>query len=100
MAGYPDGKDALNSKTGYLFVTLRDTLDEIDRINSKLAAIPGAENPQTDTLGSVGYTTAEAATVRAAYQQGAKLRRVANNADTVATTDDFFFHARNLVGWD
>ena len=90
--GFPVDKNALDNKAGSVAMGLRDTLNEVAKLNAWL-------NTKTATdLEQYGYSIAEANALKGALTDLNALALVANGKQAQPGANDFFFNARNLWG--
>jgi len=96
-AGLSSDQFALNNQLGRAIVAVAQALDDIVRLNAMLN--------DADRFGGAaglaakqGYTSAEAATIMAAFGDLANYASVAHAGMTVPAANDFFFHAKLMMG--
>lgn len=98
--GYPLTKSDLDNKMGSLFVSVRDNLFRCSQMNALLNDT--AIIPNDAFLTSMGYTSGEVTTLRAAFTDlggtGNSLYRIAIGVGTVSPANDFYFNAKKLAG--
>lgn len=95
MPGYPITKTDLDNRMGAQFTALRDAFDAIIQLKAELddtSILPDA------TLTSMGYTSGDITQIRAAYTDARKLWDISIAAATQASTNDFWFNIKHLVG--
>lgn len=90
--GYPWTKQSVDARAGQLVLTLRDTLAGIQRLKAQL------DGRTTEDLVALGWTEAEAATLKSTFVDLDKLARIADGTEIQAAQSDFWWHARNVVG--
>ena len=93
--GYPINKDVINSRAGYLIVTLRQVFEGIETMKGVL------DRYTTQDLVDMGFdeaTLSEVSTLKSAFTDLNNLAQIANNNGTQATANDFFFWADKLTG--
>lgn len=90
--GFPQDKVTIDARAGQLALQLREIFDDIAYFKKFL---------DTKTLAdavALGYTSAEAALLLAAYDDLAELRQVWLGNQTVATAKDYTTNADQLTG--
>lgn len=92
MIGFSTSKDTIDSRAGFLALTLRDTFVGIANMVDWLGSTGDAE------LEAKGYTPVEVALLRAAFTDLAKLGSVARGQDVQADASDFFWNTKHLTG--
>lgn len=90
--GYPLNKATLDSRLGYLTVTLRDTLDDWAILKSQTDSLLDAD------LTALGYSAADITAIRGIAASMAQLRLVANGQATQSPASNFFFFANKVTG--
>jgi hypothetical protein len=93
--GYPITKVDLDNRMGALVLALRGALANC--VSFKVLLDDTTILPDA-TLTSLGYTSGEITTIRAAFTDLKKLSDIANNAAVQAATNDFWFNAKHLTG--
>lgn len=90
--GYSVDKSALDGIAGSTVQSLRDLLDQVNRVKVWLDATSDA------TLTGLGYSAGEITTLRAAFTDLDNLRKVARGQQAQTPASDFFFNASKLLG--
>jgi hypothetical protein len=95
MAGYPISKSDLDNKMGRLILAVRDDLKacvDFKALLDDTTILPDA------TLTSLGYSSTEISTIRAAFTAMSNLNNISHGQGTQASVNDFFFDAKHLTG--
>lgn len=92
MLGFPTDKNNIDSRAGYLALTLRDTFSGIVIFKAWL------DTQQDTDLTGLGYTQAEVTLLRAAYTDLTNLNNIAHAQGTQPAASDFFWNAKHLTG--
>ena len=90
--GFPTGKQDIDSRAGFLALTLRDALRDVKTLKGWL------DGKTEQDLMDLGYTSGEVATLKSAYTDLAKLADIAAGQATQAEASDFFWFAKHLTG--
>jgi hypothetical protein len=90
--GYPLNKATLDSRLGYLTVTLRNTLDQWVTLKAQ------ADSLLDSDLTTLGYSAADITAIRGIAASMAQLRLVANGLATQSPASNFFFYANKVTG--
>jgi isoaspartyl peptidase/L-asparaginase-like protein (Ntn-hydrolase superfamily) len=96
-AGLQSDLFSLNDRLGRAVVALAAALDDVVALNAMLNdadRFNGAAGLQA----SQGYTAPDAATIMEAFGDLANLAAVAHAETTVPAANDFFFHAKLMMG--
>jgi hypothetical protein len=93
-AGLPVDKQILDQRAGTLAWQFREMLEDLQTLKLYLDGKTDSELKAAP----FSYTQDDVDTLRAAYTAFDKLARVAHGQDVVEDADDFFFHARKLIG--
>lgn len=93
--GFPAAKNDIDSRAGGLVVAVRDSLYNAQRFSVILQNDPRFTSANLVTL---GYVTAEATLLKAAFTDLANLYGISHALGTQATANDFFFNASQLAG--
>lgn len=96
-AGLNSDQFALNDRLGRAIVALAQALDDVVGLNAMLNDA-NRFNGAAGLVATQGYTSAEAATIMAAFGDLANYAAVGHNALTVPVANDFFFHAKLMMG--
>lgn len=96
-AGMPADLFSLNDRLGRAVVALATALDDVVALNAMLNDA-NRFNGATGLVANQGYSSTDAATVMAAFGDLANYAAVAHAAQTVPAVNDFFFHAKLLMG--
>lgn len=94
--GYPIDKTSLDNRMGAIVLALRSAFADIVAFKALLddtTILP--DNTLTTTL---GYSSAEVTTIRAAFTDLKKLSDISTAAATQSATNDFWFNAKHLTG--
>lgn len=92
--GLPLNKPILDSRVGFLTVTLKTTLEGCATLKNVLDAMPDTD------LTDMGYSADDIYVMRGLSAALAKLRNVAHGQDTQAEASDFFFFASRVTALD
>lgn len=90
--GYPWTKQSVDARAGHLVLTLRESLNGIQRLHEQLAG------KTTQDLVEMGWTEEEVAVLKSAFVDLDRLARVAAGEETQAQPSDFWWFARHIVG--
>ncbi len=90
--GSPADKAAIDARSAYLAVQIRDTLDAASRLKLFL------DGKSVADLEALGYTADEAAVLKSAFTDLDNLRSVATGGQTVPAANNFLFWSSKLVG--
>jgi hypothetical protein len=90
--GYPLNKATLDSRLGYLTVTLRDVLDDWVTLKAQTDSL------QDSDLTTMGYTAGDITAIRGIAAAMATLRSVAHGQATQSPASDFFFFSTKVTG--
>ena len=90
--GFPAGKAELDIRGGQLVLTLRSTLEDVQRFKAWL------DQRSTADLQALGYDEDEAETLKAAFTDLDRLRLICNGQATQPEASDFMWNAKKLTG--
>ena len=94
-AGYPWSKTDLDNMMGRLLVAVRDDLLACKSLKVQL---DDATLLTDANLTLLGYTSGDETLIRAAFSDIVKLWDISTAAATQASTNDFWFNAKHLMG--
>lgn len=92
MLGFPTDKNNIDSRAGFLALTLRDTLADIVNVKTWL------DTQQDADLTALGYSAAEVTLLRASFVDMFNLANIAHGQGTQPAASDFFWNAKHLTG--
>lgn len=93
--GFPADKNTVDHRAGSLVLKLRDTFQEIERLDAWLSARQDAD------LVTLGYSAGDVNTLRSSFGALARLARISDGRDvptTATAADNYFFKAKHLTG--
>jgi hypothetical protein len=93
----PSDLFSLNDRLGRAVVALAQALDDVVALNAMLNDADRF-NGAAGLVANQGYTSPDAAAIVAAFGDLANFAAVGHNAATVPVANDFFFHAKLLMG--
>lgn len=91
--GFPNTKNDIDGQAGRLVLALRDGIRQVNDMKVFLDSLTDGD------LTTLGYSTGDVATLRAAITDLYSLGRVANGQQTQPAANDFFFAGRKLLGY-
>ena len=96
-AGLQSDQFTVNDRLGRAIVALAQALDDVVALNAMLNDA-NRFNGATGLQANQGYSPADAATIMAAFSDLSALASVAHAGQTVPAVNDFFFHAKLMMG--
>ena len=96
-AGMPSDAFTLNDRLGRAVAALARALDDVVALNAMLNDADRF-NGATGLQANQGYSAGDAAAIMAAFGDLAAYASVAHAQQTVPAANDFFFHAKLLMG--
>jgi hypothetical protein len=90
--GYPSGKSDLDARLGLVTVQVRDAFEDVARLKEWL------DERTIEDLQAMGYNSTEAAIAKDAINDLWALGQIAHAQREQVGQNDFFFHAKHLLG--
>jgi len=94
--GYPVTKTDLDNRMGQMIVNVRASL--LACVQFKDGYLDDSALGNDTFLGALGYTAGEITTIRASFTAMKNLSGIAKGTGTQASTNDFYFDAKKLIG--
>lgn len=94
--GYPVTKADLDNRMGSMIVNVREAF--LKCVQFKDGWLDDAALGTDAFLGTLGYTSPEIAIIRSAFTAMKNLSGIAKGTGTQASTNDFYFDAKKLIG--
>jgi len=94
--GYPVTKVDIDNRIGAMIVNVRESL--LACVQFKDGYLDDAALGTDAVLTAMGYTAGEITTIRAAFTAMKNLSGIAKGTGTQASTNDFYFDAKKLIG--